>query len=37
MQPKLKTAIIGVGVMGKKYAEMISSGQVEHCLTKDST
>jgi predicted dehydrogenase len=30
MQPKLKTAIIGVGVMGKKYAEMISSGQVEN-------
>jgi predicted dehydrogenase len=30
MAPKLKTAIIGVGVMGKKYAEMISGGQVEN-------
>lgn len=29
MAEKLRTALIGVGVMGKKYAEMITAGEVE--------
>lgn len=32
MEGKVRTALIGIGVMGKKYAEMIASGQVADML-----